>query len=142
MGQGLVLRGRSILVPCPIFLVLGAGFAPGGEAPPVAWTRQFPGHSVEEGIGAPLGETSDGGFILSGYSLKKTDGRGEVVWETAFPEPIYPGSSVRQTDDGGYIVGGTFYGPCNSTAFVASQDVALIKIDSQGGIVWEKAFGG
>src|SRR5262245_6164381 len=121
-------------------LLLTVRLASGGEAPRVEWTRVL-SQSVQEGVGAPLQQTSDGGFIVSGSTLKKTDGRGNVLWETSFEDPIYPGSAVRQTSDGGYIVGGTFYGPGCNSPHVTSQDLALIRVDPQGTILWQKAFG-
>src|SRR5437867_3807665 len=114
MGQVQIVGGRSLLTACALCLVLAAGMARGGEAPEVEWTRVLPSHFPEE---AHLEKTSDGGFIVSGSGLLKTDERGVVLWETSFDGAVYAGPSIRQLQDGHFILGGTFYGNGNP-AFV------------------------
>jgi len=107
-------------------------------------------------LGGPGGElagsvqqTSDGGYILTGYTgsfgwgggdvwLIKTDSNGDTLWTKTFGGPLEDsGQTVQQTDDGGYIIIGT------TTSFGAGNtDYFLIKTDSNGDSVWAQTYGG
>ena len=100
------------------------------------WHKTF-GGTADDG-GYSVQQTSDGGFILTGYSysfggggwdvyLIKTDGNGNEQWHKTFGGAYYNcGYSVRQTRDGGYIIGGY----CWSSG--TGSDVYLIKTDANG----------
>lgn len=61
-----------------------------------------------------------------------------VLWSKAFDSGYYDyGSSVRETSDGGFIVtGGT------SPASRGDRNACLLKTDGNGGLQWQKTFGG
>ncbi|MBT9145197.1 MAG: hypothetical protein DDT42_01067 [candidate division WS2 bacterium] len=94
-------------------------------------------------------QTQDGGYIVAGYTsplgsggdiyLLKLDSQGKVIWEKTYGgEADEWAYSIQQTLDGGYIVAGfkfIYFG-------VSKKDVYLLKLDSQGKVIWEKTYGG
>jgi len=101
-----------------------------------------------ENVAQSIRQTSDGGYIIAGYSgipqnmdlyLAKTDSTGNIVWARIFGEidSWDAGRCVEQTTDGGYIITG------ETGAFSdGSQNIWLIKVDSNGNEQWNKTFGG
>lgn len=115
----------------------------------IVWTKMFDAGTV----GSAVQQTSDGGYIISGFNLVsgnlydifllKTDGSGTILWSKSYGGTNYEyGSyllknSVQQTSDGGYIIGGT------TTSFGAgNSDMYLLKTDGSGTLLWSKTFGG
>lgn len=112
------------------------------------WTRTHGGYGSD---GAwSVSQTSDGGFILCGWTfsygpgyvgnawLVKTDSLGYLDWHQAFGgSDADRGYWVRQTADGGYIMTG-YTGSFGAGLY----DLYLVKTDSEGTAEWSEAFGG
>jgi hypothetical protein len=111
------------------------------------WSYTFGGSSYDYGYSVQ--QTSDGGYIIAGETwsfdsisgdlyLIKTDSDGNKVWDNygggSFTDS---GWSVQEATDGGYIVVGR-----TDSFGVGGYDAYLVKIDSEGGGVWNKTFGG
>jgi hypothetical protein len=112
----------------------------------VIWQKRYGGIGTEGVYSAK--QTSDGGYILAGDTESFGDGsrkawiirldqNGVVLWEKIYGGTVFDRiDSIEKTQDGGYIAAGrTLFG---NGAF----DAWLLKIDSNGGISWQKTYGG
>ncbi len=111
------------------------------------WQNTFGGEADDFGIS--IQQTSDGGYIITGYTysfgkggkdvyLVKADSQGKILWQKTFGgEKNDHGFAVQQTSDGGYIIVG------RTQSFGAgNDDVYLVKADASGERMWWKTFGG
>jgi hypothetical protein len=100
------------------------------------WTRTFGGMGVND-YGESVQQTTDGGYILAGYTdsftgtidvyLIRTDANGDTLWTQIYGGGLSDqGYSVQQTTDGGYIVAG------QTMSFGAgNMDYYLIRLESE-----------
>lgn len=97
--------------------------------------------------GMDVQQTSDGGYIVTGYSesfgtnnvfLMKTNGNLIYQWDITYGGSFGDwGNSLDQTTGGGFIIAGGTY-----SFGAGDSDVWLIKTDSSGNKIWDKTFGG
>lgn len=91
------------------------GCVSGATAPEEEWDKTFGG--TESDWAYSIQQTSDGGYILAGYTysygargdalLIKTNSNGKKEWDKTFGgNDLDMMSSVQQTSDGGYILAG------------------------------------
>jgi hypothetical protein len=113
----------------------------------IIWSNTFGGIDWEKGYS--IQQTSDLGYILSGYTesfsvgmddvyLVKTDTGGSETWAKSYGGTGTDwGYSVQETSDGGYILTG-FTGSFGA----GMDDVWLVKTNSSGDSLWSRTFGG
>jgi uncharacterized delta-60 repeat protein len=112
----------------------------------VEWEKTYGGTSND--FANSIQQTTDGGYIVVGrtdsFARKynvwalKLNSDGSVQWEKSYGGNTFDnGKSVQQTTDGGYIIAG------NTTSYGAgSNDAWIMKLNSNGGVLWAKAYGG
>jgi len=148
-------------------LITESSFLATGQTAPVKeWDVQFGGFQ-EESLRS-LEQTSDGGYILGGYSwsgisgdktqanqgffspdywIVKTDANGIKQWDAGFGGSGWDGFysfSLQQTADGGYILGGSSSSGISGDKTQTSQggyDYWIVKTDANGSKQWDARFG-
>ncbi len=111
------------------------------------WCKSF--GEIEDVTTHSVDTTFDHGFIMSGYAYQnngegskmyviKTNGIGEIEWVKKYGGLVDDASrQVHSTYDGGYIMAG------ETTSFGAGkEDIYIVKIDSEGKVLWSKTYGG
>jgi Domain of unknown function (DUF5122) beta-propeller len=111
------------------------------------WAKSYGGSEGEAAYS--IQQTSDGGFIVAGYTatfgagksdiwILKLNANGNITWQKT-----YGGSSseshpiIQETSDGGFIVA------VRTTSFGAGDiDIWVLKLNSSGNVTWQKTYGG
>ncbi len=155
-----VALGRALLL---LFFVTSPGYS---QLPSLQWQQSFGGTNGD--ILYSLEQTSDGGYLLGGYSLSGTNGNktsvnfgtaglngdfwvvrldasGNKLWDKTYggtnDEPLF---CLRATADGGFVLGGSSNSGISgnkSARRFGSRDFWVVKIDANGGKTWDASFG-
>jgi len=114
------------------------------QAPDILWTKTYGG--VMEDIGYSIQQTSDGGYIVAGYTesfgagekdvwILRLDSLGDTLRTKTYGEAGWDlAASIQHTTDNGYIVVGT-------KVFCILDGVWLLKISDYGDTLWTKTIG-
>ena len=130
----------------------------------IVWQKLLGGSSFDEAYS--IQQTSDGGFIVGGYSnssntgtltgltnngnaddwILKLDSNGNIVWQKLLGgSSVDEARSIQETSDGGFIVAGNS-GSTNGTLSGimgnGNSDYWILKLTSSGNIEWQKLYGG
>ncbi len=112
----------------------------------IAWAKTYGG--ADEDFAYSIQQTTDGGYIVAGYTYSsgtgydfwvlKLNSTGGIVWQRTYGGTYDDFAySIQQTSDGGYIVAGY-----TGSFGAGSNDLWVLKLNSTGGIVWQRTYGG
>ncbi|MEZ7504584.1 T9SS type B sorting domain-containing protein [Flavobacterium sp. Arc2] len=127
------------------------------------WQKTIGGNNYDHLTSAK--ETTDGGYILGGYSssgisgektqnsrgnddywVVKLDANRNIIWDKTFGGTgVDRLTTIIETNDGGYLMGGSSDSNISGEKNENSQgmlDMWIIKTDISGNIMWQKTFGG
>ncbi len=116
----------------------------------VVWKKKLGGNESVWWYANDVKQTSDGGYIVVGQIydhrnlnssalIVKLDANGNIIWEKRLGEGEMNGANaVQQTKDGGYVVAGVW---TNTSVIWLDTQAWIIKLDSNGNVVWEKKLG-
>lgn len=131
----------------------------------IEWDKTIGGSNDEKFYDKSLVQTTDGGFILGGFSnsnisgektqnsrgdddywIVKLDGVGNMQWDKTIGGSDFDAlSSLQQTSDGGYILGGPSSSNISGEKTENNKggyDYWVVKLDNLGKIQWDKTIGG
>jgi uncharacterized delta-60 repeat protein len=111
------------------------------------WARTYGGNGDDEAFSVQ--QTLDGGYVVAGYTnssgaggndawVLKLNSTGGVTWQNTYGDTGDDRAQcVEQTYDGGYIVAGA-----TNSSGEGSYDAWVLKLNSTGGVTWQKTYGG
>jgi Concanavalin A-like lectin/glucanases superfamily len=118
--------------------------------PAKVWERKIGGSEfdiIRDVLETKDGDFSNYAFVGSTRSYGKggsdvwvgvTDQTGNLIWDKYFGgKDDDEGYSIKKTNDGSYIIAGS-----TKSKSAGGLDAYVLKIDSKGSILWERAFGG
>jgi hypothetical protein len=95
----------------------------------ITWSKTY-----GTGTANSIIQSSDGGYVMAGSSLIKTDLNGNIIWNKTYGGSF---SDVIQTSDSGYVVVGSI---TNLSGVYVTSYVYLVKTDSNGNLQWNTTY--
>jgi uncharacterized delta-60 repeat protein len=131
------------------FLAPALYAAPGmtAEAPKVLWDKTFGGAKAE--LARAVATLPNGGIIVAGETESKgagwndawiirLDSDGNRLWDKTFGTAKWDtAEAIATLPDGGVAIAGN-----TNSKGAGKSDIWVIRLDSDGNIVWDKTFGG
>jgi|GEM_PF-559451 len=125
----------------------------------LVWQKSLGGSQFDGGWSVK--GTPDGGCVLAGYTgsydgdvsgnhgdldfwVVKLTNTGGMQWQNCYGGPLNETAyGMQLTDDGGYVVAGSAESSSGQLSCNAGlTDAWVIKVNSNGGLVWQKSMGG
>lgn len=124
----------------------------------VQWKKNYGGSKRD--IANSIAQDANGNYIFTGTSFStdgdlssasgesdlwvvKLDSGGNILWTKSLgSNGSDVGSSVVNSPDGGYLVAGETSGPSGMPGYHGNSDILVVKLASDGSLIWQKAFGG
>ncbi|TVZ56437.1 hypothetical protein OD91_1722 [Lutibacter sp. Hel_I_33_5] len=122
------------------------------------WEKSFGGSEIDEA--RAITKTHDGNYLIVGDTRSsdqdvstnkggadlwviKIDLDGKIIWEKSFGGSSFDvGRGVRKTQDNGFIISGSSRSSDNKLINNGQNDALVLKIDSNGNLVWSTTVGG
>lgn len=113
----------------------------------ILWEKTYSGSDVKEGTS--LIKTIDGNYLILGsiiptsqtnknIYIAKVDTSGSLLWEKTFNSVDYiVGNDIIQNLDGTFIIAGIRI----IASTTPNTDIYIVKIDSNGNVIWTQTFG-
>lgn len=108
------------------------------------WSKTYGTNADEYNMAAQM--SNDGNIVIAGYAfnnwtntamLSKISPSGDLIWSKAIsPNPDAKPWAMISTDDGGFVIAGV------EKSAGGSLDGWVSKVNSNGDVVWSRAFGG
>ena len=124
----------------------------------VVWGKNFGGSEIDEA--SAITQTNDGNFIVVGDTrssdkdvsnnngaadlwMLKISQEGILIWEKTIGGSSFDvGRSISRTQDNGFIISGSSRSLDANFNNQGQNDALIIKVDSEGNIVWQETVGG
>lgn len=113
----------------------------------IQWQNAYGGSNID-GPASAIQQTNDGGYITGGFTFSfgdggnllvlKLDALGNIEWQKNYggTDAERRVENIRQTSDGGFILTSV------TTSFTPESSVWVLKLEDDGDIQWQKAYGG
>ncbi|REH56607.1 hypothetical protein C7448_101649 [Tenacibaculum gallaicum] len=122
------------------------------------WEKSFGGTEIDEA--RAITKTNDGDFIIVGdtrssdknisqnnggadlWAIKITN-QGELLWQKNYGGSSFDvGRSIKKTSNGNFLISGSSRSADNNFTNKGQNDALIMKIDTDGNLLWQKTIGG